>query len=251
LSKKPITIYLSEGFDVETTNADWSFLYPRPTNLFLDLLKEKEATSNFNFFACPSFADITKRTMQYKSPMDASYFYDFTDKDNITINPLTENYIAFNRREKSLAVANNIFFELRWFMFADEPLEVLFTAPYFSESKYTRYASIIPGQFDVGQWFRPYNFEVQPWKPTGTIHIEKDEPLFYAQFQTDRKIEIKRFNMNKQLYLMSDACVKSLEIYGRGQSLFNRYKIFKNVGLKEKILTEIRKNLIDEEPYKF
>jgi hypothetical protein len=86
---------------------------------------------------------------------------------------------------------------------------------------------------------------VQPWSAKGEIHIEKDEPLFYAQFQTDRDIEIKRFNMNEKIKLMGSACVGTTDLFGR-QSLLSRYNMFDRVGLRGKLLTEIKKNIIEE-----
>jgi len=246
VKEKPITVYLSEGLTSESVGADWSFLYPRPTNLFSDLSKERAiGVKGQSFLTCPAFSDIAKKTIQYKSPINVSYEYDFTDQENLIINPMNKSFISFLHRDKSLAIANTIFFELRYFMFADEPLEVLFTSPYFSQSKYTQYATVVPGRFDIGKWFRPYNLEVQPWSAKGEIHIEKDEPLFYAQFQTDRDIEIKRFNMNEKIKLMGSACVGTTDLFGR-QSLLSRYNMFDRVGLRGKLLTEIKKNIIEE-----
>lgn len=246
MKNKPITVYISEGFAPESVGADWSFLYPKPTNLFSDLSKERAiGAKGISFLTCPAFSDISKKTIQYKSPMSVSYEYDFTDQENLIINPMNKNFISFVYRDKTLEVANTIFLELRYYMFADEPLEVMFTSPYFSQSKYTRYATVVPGKFDIGRWFRPFNLEVQPWSTKGEIHIEKDEPLFYAQFQTDRDIKIQRFSMNEKIKLMASACVDTTEFFGR-QSLLSRYNMFDRVGLRGKLLTEINKNLIED-----
>jgi hypothetical protein len=43
-----------------------------------------------------------------------------------------------------------------------------------------------------------------------------------------------------------NSCINSTEIYGLGQTLKSRYSQFKNVRLKDKILTEINKNLIKD-----
>ena len=246
MKEKPITIYLSDGSTSIEGESDWSFLYPKPTNLFSDLSKERAVgIKTSSFLTCPAFSSITKKIIQYKSPMDLSYEFDFRDQENQIIKPLIEKYIAFDYRPKSLEVANSILLELKYYMFADEPLEVMFTAPYFAQSKYTQYATVIPGKFDIGNWFRPYNFELQPWDTKGEIHIKEDEPLFYAQFQTDREINIKKFSMNKELMNMVNACVQTTDLFGIGQSLLSRYNRFKNIGMREKVLVEIKKNLIE------
>ena len=246
MKEKPITVYLSEGSTPTEGDADWSFLYPKPTNLFSDLSKERAiGLKTSSFLTCPAFSSITKKIIQYKSPMDFSYEFDFRDQKNIIVKPLTERYIAFDCKSKSLEFANAILFKLEYHMFADEPLEVMFTAPYFGQSKYTQYATVIPGKFDIGNWFRPYHFEVQPWNTKGEIHIKENEPLFYAHFQTDREINIKRFSMNKELMNRASACVKTTDLFGRGQSLLSRYNRFRNIGMREKVLSEIKKNLVE------
>ena len=64
-------------------------------------------------------------------------------------------------------------------------------------------------------------------------------------------IILKRFNITEKLFLYANANAASSSIFGLGDSLLKRYERFKNVGYREKILTEIKKNLVDEEPYKF
>jgi len=246
MKEKPITVYLSDGSTSLESQYDWSFLYPKPTNLFSDLSKERAiGLKSSSFLTCPAFSSVTKKIIQYRSPMDTSYEFDFTDPENLIIKPLAEEYLGFEYRSKSLERSNTILFKLKYHMFADEPLDVMFTAPYFTQSKYTQYATVIPGKFDIGSWFRPYHFEVQPWKTKGEIHIEENEPLIYAQFQTDREINIKRFVMSKELMNMSHACVQTTELLGIGQSLLSRYNRFRNIGMREKILVEINKNLVE------
>jgi hypothetical protein len=247
MKEKPITIYLTNAISVDTSEKDWSFLYPRPKNMFSNLLQDKSEVANKeSFFACPAFSDLTKKTLQYLSPMNASYVYDFTSKDHKYFRPTSPQFVNANIiRPPALAFGNTVQFELMYMMFADEPLDVLFTSPHFSKPGYTRFGTAIPGQYDVGKWFRPYAFEVQLWSDQGEFHLRKDEPLFYAHLQTDRDVVFKYFNMSDRLSKMAQACVATTNMFGRGQTLLSRYERFKSIGMRSRILAEINKNIIE------
>ena len=77
------------------------------------------------------------------------------------------------------------------------------------------------------------------------FEIKENEPLFYVEFKTDRPIILKRFNMNNQLDKIARGNVFSSNLFGKGQTLLSRYIKFNNSGLRDKILKEIKNNLID------
>jgi len=92
---------------------------------------------------------------------------------------------------------------------------------------------------------------MQTWKKEGNIVFKENEPLIYAEFKTDRPIIFHRFVDNEKLMKYRNAVVGSKMLLGNFKPLASKYQKFKDVGFKEKILTEIKKNLIEEEPYKF
>ena len=83
------------------------------------------------------------------------------------------------------------------------------------------------------------------WDNKGIFEIKENEPLFYVEFKTDRPIILKRFNMNNQLDKIARGSVFSSNLFGKGQTLLSRYVKFNNSGLRDKILKEIKNNLID------
>ena len=247
MNKNATTVYYAPCITPLSEGADWSFLYPKPNILFSSLLDNKsDSAGNTSFFSCPAFSGFSKKTLEFYSPMNASYAYDLTG-DNKIFEPTSESFIAtkYLEREPALNTGHSIVFELRYIMFADEPLDVFFTSPHFSKPGYMNYGSVIPGKFDIGQWFRSYNFEVQLWSDKGEFKLTEGEPLFYAHLNTDRPVIFKTFTMTPELQMMGEACISSTGVFGRGQSLLSRYKRFNGVGLKEKVLSEINKNLIE------
>lgn len=252
MNKKPINIYFTK--DHEGEEEDWDFLYPHPKTLFSELVKERKDAKNLDsFMLCPAVAPKFKKTLVFNSPINSSYKYGRND-NGFYINPSSpyDPYInAFNIRKEILINKPTFHVALSYLFFADEPIDVFFSSPYFHKPQYLQYAACVPGEFNIGKWFRPFNFEMQTWSDSGEIHIKEGEPLFYAEFKTERPILMHRFNMTPQLHKYKNANATSIKLFGPFQSLSDKYEKFKQVGYREKILTDIKNNLIQEEPYKF
>ena len=251
MPKKPINVYWSPNY-ISKEGFDLSFLYPQPETLMSNLLKNKYSdVDNFSFFSCPAVSTKFKKILVFKNSVSCSYAYD-TTLDPPIILAKTQEYIGANIiRPQALASGRSIEFDISHMFFSDEPLEAVLTSPFFHEPKHTKYGSVIAGEFDIGQWFRPINFEVQPWKNSGEFVLEDDEPIFYLEFRTKQPILFHRFNMTEKLLSYSTANAQYSSFFGKKIPLVDRYKRFKEVGLREKILTEIKNNLIKEVPYKF
>ena len=244
-NNNPINIYWAIPSD-ETESQDWSFLYPKPKTLFSELAQDR-SKQNPGFFSCPAVSEKMKKILVFKSPMDSSHSY---NEESIT--PNTEKFInAEIVRKPTIANGPTISFSLYYFMFSEEPLNVYSTPPFFHEPKHTKFASVVPGEFDIGRWFRPFTFEVQTWNKEGRFELEENEPMFYMEFKTDRPIILNRFILTKKLRQYEQAAINSRHMFKYFLPLNKKYESFKNVGLREKILTEIKKNLIEEDPYKF
>ena len=248
--KKPINVYWAPSFDL-VDNRDWTFLYPTPEVLFTNLMKDRNKDiGNSSLFACPAVSNKFKKMLVFSNALDCSYDYD--SKRDPEIIPQTEQYLSvFRAREDNMKSGPIYKTGLSYIFFSDEPVNVSFTPPYFHKPGFTKSASVIPGEFDVGQWFRSYAFEFQTWSEKGELVLEKDEPLFYAEFKTDRPIVLHRFNFTHTLEKYSNAMVDTTRLFGRGESLQTRYARFRSVGFREKILTEINTNLVEGQDIQF
>ena len=246
MSKKPITVYWSEYIDTET-DPDWSFLYPNPVSLFKDHFKYKNKNNSNHFFMCPASAEKMKKTLVFNSPLTFGYEYDFTDGklDFRSIN--SEGIYAHSVRDSMLTTGPNFKLGLGWSFFASESLEASFTSPFFHKTKYMESCSTIPGNFNIGQWYRPYSLEIQTWSNKGIIEFIENEPLFYVEFKTDRPIILKRYRQTELLSKYSKSCIDTTRMFGLGQTLQSRYSRFGSIGMRQKILNEINKNIVDED----
>ena len=248
MSKKPIVIYWSPY--IHDHNApDWSYLFPKPVSLFNDHIKYKNKDSKSHLFMCPASATKMKKTLVFKSPMTFGYEYDFTDGNQHMDKIGKESIYMYLAREAMLTTGPSFKLGLGWSFFASESLEASFTSPFFHKAKYMESCSTVPGNFDIGQWYRPFSFEIQTWSNKGTIDFVEGEPLFYVEFKTDRPIIIKRYHQTELLTKYADSNMKTPEMFGFGQTLKTRYNRFRSIGMREKILHEIEKNVFEEDPF--
>ena len=246
MSKDIINVYWAPAFRSDTNDQDWSMLYPEPTNLYDSLKKiiNKKNDIQNSFFVCPATKPFFKKTYIFTNPSRFEYSFDFTDEKNV-VNPVSKNYLNFIvERDSNIETGPLIRPLLSYIFFADQGLPATFTAPYFSKTEYTRYGSVIPGEFDIGQWFRPYVLEMQMWSQSGSLVLEENDPLFYVRFNTDKNIVLHKFEMNKKLWAYVDHCVSDRFIFGPGRSLAKRYNTFKSSRMNDAILNEIKRNVV-------
>lgn len=248
-NKKPIIVYWAPTSHVFSDLGECNLLYEDPYNKQSDLIKNKSkfCENKNSFFACPAFTNKLKNTYVFKFPIDSSYSYDFSNITEPIIKNIKDNKPYLNLRSprpESLIEKPQICFDLNYLFFCEEPLLATFSAPYFDEPKYLKYGAVAPGTFDIGQWFRPYPLEITLWNKVGEFHIEEDEPAFYVEFLTDRKIIIKRFKPTAEALSYAKSCANSMDTIKSGIPLIERYKKFKNTRMNDLVIKEIKNNIL-------
>jgi hypothetical protein len=227
---------------------NWNMMYADPTNVFhywtkFDIKNGKEDS----FIKCPAFQNLSKNLYAFNFPIDSSYKYKAhsTDVNQIEIIPTTKNYISmFAPRDQTMSYGPSVELSFRLHMFAEEPLEVMLTGPYLENVEYMKHAFLTSGQFDIGQWFRTLNAEIQLKGNEGEIHFKKDEPLLYIKFLTDKKINLKRFELTSELDTYSRKCMGAKSIFGMKMTLPESYNIFNRSRTRDIVLKKIKENLI-------
>jgi len=245
--EESIDVYWSPQTSWEFDEQDWNMLYPEPNNLFTELQQIKTKNSGIkSYFSCPVTNNQFKNTYVFRNELSSSYGFDFTNGKDIFV-PISNNYLGYKiERPPSISSGLLVTLNLFYSLFSSEPLNAVFTPPMMHEPKYTKYGTCIPGEFDIGQWFRPYTLEMQMWKMQGEFHIEENEPIFYVRFDTQKKVNLKRFKMNSALNSYLIECSTTTNIWGMGVSLEKRYERFKRTKMRELILKEIKQNLLED-----
>ena len=75
--------------------------------------------------------------------------------------------------------------------------------------------------------------------------MKQEDPIFYIEFKTDKNIIFKRFEFNEKTMSLGTECARSPNIFGKNKKLVDRYILGKKTGLRERVLTEIKKNLYE------
>ena len=227
---------------VGSEEPDWNILYIDPITLY-DKLRPNMADihKSNNFFYCPAFKNLTSNTFLFKNPMKADFKVN-SDNKSITIG---ENSSPGDiRRIPSIDNSIIISYNLRWIFFAeDENIDIIATSPYFDMPNHLKYASLVPGRFCISNWFRPVVAEFNLNRGVRELIIERDEPIISVTFNTDKKINLIRFAMTKDLETTASICSRSTD-WEKWVPLAARYKRFKEGRLREKVLKRIKNNVI-------
>lgn len=247
---KSINVYWAPH-SVPTENGpiqNWNMMYEDLQNVFKSWTKfDIKDGKEDSFIKCPAFQNLSKNMYAFKIPIDSSYKYKAhsNDVNQIEIIPTSKNYVSmFVPRDQTMLYGPSVELSLKLHIFAEEPLEVMLTGPYLENVEYMKYGFLTSGQFDIGQWFRTLNAEIQLKGNEGEIHFRKGEPLFYIKFLTDKKINLKRFELTSELDTYSRKCIGAKSIFGMKMTLPESYNVFNKSRTRDIILKKIKENLI-------
>jgi len=245
----PLIIYWTPGAVEDASAEDWNnthghLIYSDPKSLQADLMEEKNPQRGpTTFLSCPAAKKTFKKTFVFYNAMSCSYTYDLTDRSDSKFIPEQERHLNFAvRRAPALMDKPTVDMQLRWLFFSEESINTEITPPMFHRPKYLNYATPVPGEYDIGSWFRPFNFELQLWEPKGRLVFEDNEPIFYITFNTDRDIILKRFVYTNTLSVITRNLINS---HHNEPSLEKRYELFNKTSSREIVLKEIKKNLLE------
>jgi hypothetical protein len=199
---------------------------------------------------CPASKHVFRNIFSFKSNIDDEF--DIPDgvleniskhDDKVTIS--TGGKISlFNSRRTSYEGYANVTYNMSWLLFADEPVEARFTAPFYPASSPIEGALLSGGQFDIGKWFRPFNMDFHVPFNAKKVSFKEGQPLFFLEIMTNKKVEFKRFKLSTRLHQMSREMGTAPNRYGKFKTLAQRYESAKKAQIPEIILSEIKDNLI-------
>ena len=243
MSNKTTNVYWAPMFSDNPTTLEinWGILYPDPKSLYDELRpRMTDSEPRKNMFYCPAFKNLTSNTFVVKNPMKA----DFKICEDKIISR-TKNFITPTlSHPPSIKDSILMHYAVRMILFAeDDDINMSLTSPFFDTPNHLKYGNICPGKFSISNWFRSVNAEFNLKPGIDEIIIEKDEPLFYLNFDTDKKVNLIRFDMNHYLQNLSYTCGRSSD-WESWIPLVDRYKRFRESRMRQSALREIKKNLV-------
>jgi hypothetical protein len=231
----------------------WGTLYRDPLPLFSSMRKYKTNVIN-SMFSCPAMKDSFNNVFAITSAIDdthilpSEYLIETNDlesnKEPEVIN--TGGKVGLLKvRKTSLNNYSNLIYNMKWMFFSEEPVLAKFTAPYFPPTTPAKGAILASGKFDIGQWPRMISLDYHIPLDVKTFEFKENDHIFYVHIETDRPINLKRITMSKPLYSLFSESAASSSRYGIFKPLSERYRMAKEAKIKEQVLREIKKNLIE------
>jgi hypothetical protein len=241
-----ITIYWSPSpFTNEDPN--WNFLYTDPISSVADLNTIRDKSSK-NMFTCPAYTQSMKNVFIFKNVLPDKIQLDekfFALKEEYPFYHFGRSKVLLNEhRPSSLEQHVNVIYNMGWLFFADQSVEARFTAPYFPPVSPSEGVMLSTGQFNIGEWYRDYYLDYHIPFGTKELNFEENQPLFYLEVRTDKKVVFKRYDLTKQLRKIADECSESSGLYEQNKSLLHRYNMFKKSSSPERVLFYIKQSLV-------
>ena len=230
-------------------------LYREPNLVKDDLLLLRNKSQKGSIFACPAHTDLMRNLYVFKSNINDKieiperFLNIISDEEDSEVNEglarLNSLVGLGNHRATSLVGYKNMEYAMGWIFFAEEPLVARFTAPYLPTHAPANGVILSAGEFDIGQWARPFNLDYFIPNDTRTFEYKVDDPFFYVQFLTEKEVNLKRFKTTPKFDDIWQESVQSPSRYGKRKPLSYRYEMAKRAKIREVVLSEIKNNLVD------
>ena len=184
-----ITIY----WGVDTNHSPEGIRVDAPISILQKMSQEripKDLVNEVKYNRCPAFVDELKNLYGMKS------YYDYTlkfGKNDVSSPDYTQEF--FHRHFTIKSFKGNLFeFQENLFFFTDEPsLEMSLLPAYMEDNSVVNSTIMIPGQFDIGKYFRGLQFAFHMKQNCNEIIFNRKEICCYIKFHTKKKLQFKQF----------------------------------------------------------
>jgi len=237
-----IDVYWSPYWNAAITY-DLNHLFPSPLSLHEDCMKKYTPQRRPDvFFNCPAVANKMKNTFVFENIVDTHVTF---ENGNATYaEPERLQRIGHLLHEPTLDNNLLVNYDYSLLFFSSESLIASQTSPYFHNVQSNKYGMLVPGEFDIGKWYRPLNAEFNLWDGVNELHVAANEPILYVQFHTDKRIRLHRYQVTKRLNTIATSLVH-INPLKRFAKLTEKYELFNRSQLRSQILTEIRNNIVE------
>jgi hypothetical protein len=243
--KESIKVYWAPVAGQQEDAAMRNILYKDPINVLDDVSKLKNRdVGTDSYLFCPAYKAVTENMFYLESPSRSEFIYHESPAAGEWPGLQGTGLGGDIPRGPSLIDHRLLRFSMGYIFFAEEPLLMELTPPYLHETEAAKYGKVVPGQFDVGKWFRAITLEYELNAGVTELKIEKDEPMAYVRFMTDRPVELVRFDLTDRIRKIADSCVQTPVTFGRFKPLQDRYDKFMGSRSNELALKYIKENLL-------
>lgn len=239
-SAKPIFAKIENGFDANP-------LLNMLNDSLISVYKELKQNENKNIdniasmFSCRSFLEYTKNMYMMTNPFDLNVRVEKNKVLNLGNRQLDSLYL---NRVLQIDNVYNLNYSPGYIFFSEKSVNIEILSPFMHKSNFCKNGYIVPGSYDISQWFRPVNPALQFYDNSEKIiESKKNDPLMYINFKTNETVRLKKFLMTPELEDIVYATT-TYKRYDENKSLLYLYDKFTNAGLKKRTLKLIQESLI-------
>ena len=202
--------------------------------------KSDSSNPNNNINQCPAMYSYLKNVFALKSIYD----YNFSIKDNGIVSSMhdqqfMDNHVIIRDIEQKF-----FSFSQKYIFFTDED-SLKMTAylhPIFEKNEIEKTTFSIPGEFDIGKWFRNIEFPFYLKDEYSSFNIRREDFYTYVKFDTEEKIIFKQFIPVPAVEFYLNSTLSSYSNMTHGKNSLNNY--YEMLKFKDNIIEEINKNLV-------
>ena len=245
MSNEIIVYWASPAIPKNLFSSPLDFGFKEPTSVLDVLRKDKNKTPQpQSVFSCPAHKSMLKNVYSIDATENYTFNLARAHSNPSTMPVVNSPYDFASPRQSGLDGYTDIEPAYSWLFFASEPLIARFTAPYLPAVSPAEGSFLVCGEFDIGQWYRPFVLNYMVPKHVPYLTILKNSPLCFVEFKTDKNIVFKKYEVNDILNLYSNKCLRSPVEVGRSYTLESRYEWLNEAITAKTIIYEIEKNLL-------
>lgn len=235
-----ITVYFAEEENLHIDE-------PKPVYKDFSTAQKKASEENSSDFLndihlCPAVKQYYVNTFAVTSPFSWDLFW---DKNSEWFFSKTLNQEQFNtnflvRNAKSGFLSARL---PRLLIIPDKSVEIEFLPSSLTNAKFNKNISFISGTFNPHKHIRPIELPMLIIDPNEGIFCRPNSHLYYLKFLTTEKIKFKRFLCTKSVKELVSKNLDNRNIDNNILSLNWWYDMNARIGLRDKIMKEVMKNL--------
>ena len=244
INKKPIIIWW--GVNTSIVDFEEGIRAEEPIPILKKFLIEYAGINDKTkqMARCPSILDELQNVYGGKPYYD--YKLNIDSDDEIITKDHSQRFFDSHidiKSKKLMAFRSNLIF----FAPYEKSLVMSQVAPSLEDNDIANKTLTIPGQFDIGKYFRCLEFAFIFKKETSSIQFLREQVYFYIRFHTTRPIIFRQFYWDKEINKY-DRPMMAAKKHKYSKDPINTvlpyyYKLFDKFQFKKKIIKIIEKNL--------
>lgn len=218
-----------------------NLLYNDLEHVLKTLKPSKNSTQpGSQYISCSSAKEMYKNTFVLTSPIDSEV--NIITKNNSCFIDNDSGFWQIN--EETIKDRRRIDLDVSYLFFSEESIDICQYPAYLHQTSFMETSTVASGKFNISKWIRPINISFILWKNKNSIKINKDEPLSYVNFETDKKVILKKFKLTEEIYSIVQANFIYRNLFPF-TSLNNLYDNFIKSNRNKIVLNLIKNNLTE------